>query len=142
MKVLFICKNNQFRSQMAAALFNRITNTKDADSAGTYVGSLDAPEGTAIEKYFQTPDFFEIMEENGMNIRKNLTKKLLPGMIESASVVISMAEEPFTPDFLRDNKKVVWWKVENPPFATREVSEKIFSQIKNLVEQLVFKQIK
>lgn len=137
MKVLFICKNNQFRSQMAASIYNQITGTDDADSAGTYVGSVDVPEGDIIEKYFRTPDFFELMEENGMSIRDNRTKKLLPEMIESALIVVSMAEEPFIPDFLLSNKKVIWWKVENPPFATRNVSEKIYNQIKRLVEELV-----
>lgn len=137
MKILFICKNNQFRSQMAAAIYNQITGTTDADSAGTYVGSIDAPEGATIEGYFRTPDFFEIMEENGMSIRSNRMKKLLPEMIESANVVVSMAEEPFIPDFLRSNKKVIRWEIENPPFATRDVSEKTYSQIKNLVKQLV-----
>jgi len=137
MKVLFICKNNQFRSQMAASMYNKITGTNDADSVGTYVGSVDVPEGDIIEKYFRTADFFELMEENGISIRNNLTKKLLPEMIENALVVVSMAEEPFIPDFLLNNKKVIWWKVENPPFATRDVSEKIFNQIKRLVEGLV-----
>jgi len=137
MGVLFICKNNQFRSQMAAAIFNKITGTNDADSAGTYVGSVDVPEGTTIERYFRTPDFFELMEKNGMNIRNNQTKKLLPEMIESVSVVVSMAEEPFIPDYLRNSKKVLWWKVENPSFATREVAEKTFNQIKSLIEEFV-----
>lgn len=122
---------------MAAAIYNQITGMTDADSAGTYVGSIDAPEGATIEGYFRTPDFFEIMEENGMSIRSNRMKKLLPEMIESANVVVSMAEEPFIPDFLRSNKKVIRWEIENPPFATRDVSEKTYSQIKNLVEQLV-----
>jgi len=137
MKILFICKNNQFRSQMAASIYNQITGTNDADSAGTFVGSADVPEGTIIEKYFRSPDFFELMEANGMDIRKNLTKKLLPQMIDNASVVISMAEEPFIPDFLRNNNKVIWWKVENPAFASREVSETIFSQIKNLIKEII-----
>lgn len=141
MKILFICKNNQFRSQMAAAIYNQITGTEDADSAGTYVGSVDVPEGAVIEKYFRTPDFFELMEENGMSIRGNRTKKLLPEMIESASIVVSMAEEPFIPDFLHDSEKVIWWEVENPLFATRDVSEKIYTKIKNSVEQLILSTI-
>lgn len=136
MKTLFICKNNQFRSQMAASIYNQITGTSDADSAGTHVGSIDVPEGSIIEGYFRTQDFFELMEENGMNIRSNRTKKLLPEMIEN-TVVVSMAEEPFIPDFLRSNGKVIRWEVENPPFATRDVSEKTYSQIKSLVEQLI-----
>lgn len=137
MKILFICKNNQFRSQMAASIYNQITGTKDADSAGTYVGSADVPEGTVIEEYFGTPDFFEVMENNGINIRNCLTKKLSPEMIENASVVVSMAEEPFIPDFLLNNKKVIWWEVENPSIATRDISERTYIQIKNLVDKLV-----
>lgn len=137
MKVLFVCKNNQFRSQMAAALYNQVTGTNDADSAGTYVGSADVPEGTLITKYFRTTDFFELMEENGMAIRDHRTKKLVPDMIENADTIISMAEDPFIPDFLRNSKKVVSWKVENPSFATREVSEKTYSQIRDLVEKFI-----
>ncbi len=138
MKILFICKSNQFRSQMAAAIYNQITNTTDADSAGTYVGFIDnEPEGIIIEKCFRTPDFFELMEENGISIRRNCTKKLLPEMIENASVVVLMAEEPFVPEFLLGNEKVIRWEVENPTLATRDVSEKTYSQIKSLVEHLV-----
>lgn len=137
MKVLFICKNNQFRSQLAASLYNQMTGTKDADSVGTYVGSVDAPEGAVIEEYFRKPDFFELMEENGMYIRNNRMKRLLPEMVEGADVVISMAEEPFIPDFLRDSKKVIWWNIENPSFVTRDVAIKTYDQIRSLVEQLI-----
>lgn len=137
MKILFVCKNNQFRSQMAASLYNKITGTDNAYSAGTYVGSVDVPEGTVIERYFRAPDFFEIMEENGMNIRKNITKKILPEMIDNANIVVSMVEEQFVPDFLRNNEKIVWWEVENPVFVTRNIAEKTYSQIKKMVEQLI-----
>ncbi len=137
MTVLFICKSNQFRSQMAASLFNKLTGTANAMSAGTYVGSSSEPEGAAIETYFHTPDFFELMEAEGMHIRKNRTKKLVPEMLQEADIVVSMAEEPFVPDFLRDNKNVLRWDVENPSFATREVSEKTYRQIKALIEQLI-----
>jgi len=122
---------------MAVSIYNQMTGTTDADSAGTYVGSLDEPEGSMIERYFRTPAFFELMEEKGIYIRNNRTKKLLPEMLEKASVVVSMAEKPFIPDFLINNKKVIWWKVENPPFATRDVSEKTYNQIKSLIEKLI-----
>lgn len=82
MKVLFVCKNNQFRSQMAASLYNKMTGT------------------------------------------------------DNASIVVSMAEEPFVPDFLRDSKKVAWWKIENPIFVTRDVAEKTYSQIKKWLNDL------
>ncbi len=64
-------------------------------------------------------------------------KKLLPEMIDDTDMVIPTAEEPFVPEFLRNNKKVVWWEIENPPFATREVSEKIYGEIRSLVERIL-----
>ncbi|MDP2655753.1 MAG: low molecular weight phosphatase family protein [bacterium] len=137
MKILFICKNNQFRSQMAAAIYNQITGTNDADSAGTYVGSAKVPEGSVIDGYFRTTDFFELMEENGMSVRGNRAKKLLSEMIESADTVVAMVKEPFIPDFLKRSEKVMWWDVEDPPFATREVSERTYNQIKNFIEELI-----
>lgn len=139
MKVLFICKNNQFRSQLASSLYNKITNTTDAYSAGTYVGSEAVPENSIIEKYFRTPDFFELMEEHGMNIRHNLTKKLLPKMLDDADIVVAMVHEPFIPDFLQNNTRVTWWDIEDPKFATREVSEKTYAQIEKLVKELIGK---
>lgn len=122
---------------MAAAIYNQITGTGDADSAGTYVGSVDVPEGDSIRKYFRLPDFFEFMEEKGLNMRDKRTKKLLPEMIDRASLIISMAEEPFIPDFLRNNKKIIWWEVDNPSFVTREVAEKTYNQIKGLIVNVI-----
>lgn len=122
---------------MAAALYNKLTGTTDAYSAGTYVGSKEEPEGVIIATRYRTPDFFELMEAEGMNIRENRTTKLLPEMLDQADVVISMAEEPFVPQFLRNHKKVVKWNIENPAFATRDVSEKTYQQIKNLIVQLI-----
>lgn len=122
---------------MAAALYNKLTSSTDAHSAGTYVGSNAEPEDVIIETKFRTPDFFELMEREGMYIRQNRTTKLVPDMVEKADIVISMAEEPFIPDFLRENKRVVWWNVENPAFATHEVSERTYCQIKGLVEKMI-----
>lgn len=137
MKVLFICKSNQFRSQMAASLYNKFTGTNDATSAGTYVGTDTEPEGVVIETCFRTQDFFEFMEDKGINLRDKRTMKLLPEMMKEADVVVSMAEEPHIPDFLRMSDKVLWWDVENPAFATREVTERTYLQIGHLVKELI-----
>lgn len=139
MKILFICKNNQFRSQMATAIYNEFTRANNASSAGTYVGVPENPEGVVIDQFFRTTDFFELMEKHGMFIRKNLTKRLLPEMLHSVDIVVSMAEEPFIPDFLRKAENVIWWNVENPTLVTRDVAEKIFAQIYKQVEGLITK---
>lgn len=138
MKVLFVCKSNQFRSQMAAALYNKLTGTSDASSAGTCVGSEDEPEGSVIETYFRTSDFFELMEREGMHVRGNRTTRLTPEMLDAADVVVNMAEEPFIPEFLKnDDERIVHWNVANPAYATRDISNGTIRQVKELVKELI-----
>lgn len=136
-KVLFICKGNWFRSQMAASIYNKLTNSTDADSVGTYVGPPDEPEGQRLADLFKTPHFFEIMERNDMNVRNNSTKRLQPSMIDEYDVVVSMAEEPYIPDFLKDAKKVIWWQVENPTSVDQKIAEDTYEKIDKLVRELI-----
>lgn len=136
-KVLFICKGNWFRSQMAAAIYNKLTNSTDADSAGTYTGAPDEPEGQILANLFKTPHFFETMEKNGINVRNNSTKRLQPSMIDEYGVVISMAEEPYIPDFLKDAKKVIRWDIENPTSVDQKIAEDTYGKLDVLVRELI-----
>jgi protein-tyrosine-phosphatase len=137
MKVLFICKNNQFRSQMAAAIYNQLTGTSDAFSAGTYVGAEDAPEGALIKNFFRKDDFFQVMEEKNLQLRNNTMKKVSPELLSEADLAVSMAEEPFIPDFLKNSKGVIWWKVNNPTFVDRATAEQTYKEIYKLTEDLI-----
>jgi protein-tyrosine-phosphatase len=135
--VLFICKGNWFRSQMAAAIYNRLTSSDAADSVGTYAGAPDEPEGQVLADLFPTPDFFETMARRGMDVRRNTTKRLQPAMLEAYDLVVSMAEEPFVPDFLRDAAHVITWKIENPKVVDAAVAEDIYARIEALVRDLI-----
>jgi len=138
-KVLFICKGNWFRSQMAAAIYNKLTNSQNADSVGTYAGAPDEPEGQILSKLFTSTDFFEVMEKNGMDVRSKTTKRLQPRMLEESDIIVSMAEEPYIPDFLKSSKKVIWWKIENPKFVDKKIAEDTYKNIYKLVKDLIDK---
>ena len=123
---------------MAAAIYNKLTDSQDAVSAGTHAGSVEEPEGQVLEDLFaDSPYYFELMEHNGLHVRQNVTTKLTPEMMEKADVVVSMAEEPFVPDFLRDNERVIRWKVQNPDFFSKEVVEETYGKILGLVQGLM-----
>lgn len=137
-KALFICKGNYFRSQMATAIYNKLTSGNNADSVGTYVGAPDEPAGQLLSSLFKDDmSFLEMMAEKGMDIKNNRTKKLQPEMLGQYDMVVSMAEEPYIPDFLKDNKKVIWWQVENPDQVPRNVAEATYKKIYNLVKTLI-----
>lgn len=72
-----------------------------------------------------------------MNVRDNTTKKLLPSMVNDYEVMISMAEEPFIPDFLKNNSKVIWWSIENPTHVDQKIAEETYGKIYNLVQNLI-----
>lgn len=138
-KVLFICKGNWFRSQIAATLYNKLTNSHDADSAGTYVGANDEPEGIKISDAIPFNYFFEFMEARGMNIRNNTTRRLTAPMLEEYNTVISMAEEPYIPKYLKEAKNIIWWDVKNPEDITEETVEDTYTKINSLLPELLQK---
>jgi protein-tyrosine-phosphatase len=135
--VLFICKGNWFRSQMAAAIYNRLTSSRAADSAGTYAGGPDEPEGQVLADLFPTPHFFETMERRGMVVRMNTTRALQPALLDVYDLVVSMAEDPFVPDYLRERGDVIRWEIENPKVVDAAVAEEIYARLEVLVQQLI-----
>lgn len=139
MKTLFICKGNWFRSQIAAALYNKLTNSHFVDSAGTYVGADNEPEGIKISDAITFEYFFDFMEARGMNIRNNTTRRLTSAMLEEYDTVISMAEEPYIPKYLKEAKNIIWWDVENPENITEETVEATYTKINSLVTELLQK---
>ncbi len=130
-----------YRSQMAAALYNKLTDTQNAFSVGTYPGSPGEPEGQILEDLpaqgLLSTYFFDIMEKNGMNLKKNKTVRLHPKMLDEYDKVISMVEDPYIPDFLKNDGKVIWWSVKNPTFVTREVAEDTYSQLTALISDFI-----
>ncbi|MDB5498819.1 MAG: hypothetical protein JWP28_2850 [Phenylobacterium sp.] len=135
--VLFICKGNWFRSQMAAAIYNQLTGSTAADSVGTYAGAPDEPEGQILADLFPTPHFFETMARCGMDVRSNTTRRLQPAMLGAYDLVVSMAEEPFVPGFLRDAGDVIWWEIENPKVVDAAVAEDVYGRVEALVRGLI-----
>ena len=120
------------RSQMAEAIYNKLTNSHDATSAGTYVGHPDEPEGRRLTYIVGMGEIIEYMKKRGMDIGERHTRTITPGMVNQADVVVSMAEEPFVPSFIKDNRKIIVWGVEND-----DPTEKKYNEIYPLVKALI-----
>lgn len=110
MKILFVCKSNFGRSQIAETLFNYKSKKHQAISAGTEKGRvidhklIDFPEHSNL---------FVCMSELGFDIRENKSKLLTKEMIEEVDRVYVMAEKKTWPAFLKESNKVIFWKVED-----------------------------
>ena len=58
-------------------------------------------------------------------------------MLEIADVVVSMAESDTIPEYILNNKKVVYWDMIDPFNRSLEFTRQVRNQIQTLVEELI-----
>jgi protein-tyrosine-phosphatase len=75
MNILFICKANVGRSQMASAFFSMLSKKNKSTSAGTQVGEK---EGQIVGDNEKTKLLVKVMDEKGIDIRNFKRKQLTP----------------------------------------------------------------
>ena len=137
MNVLFVCRANVGRSQMAEAFFNRLSQS-ESGSAGTKVGELD---GQTVSQLAQTSAnaalIVEIMTEEGLDVSSKHRTQLTTELVDAADKVIVMAERESWPDYLAEGGKVVFWDIEDPVRIPKEAAIAIKNQVNAKVEELV-----
>ncbi len=143
MEVLFVCKGNVGRSQMAEAIFNSLADGKaTASSAGVKVGDY---EGKTIADI--GPVVVECMRDINIDISRNTPKALTKEMFDHADIVVSMVENrDLLPEYVRSSGKVLFWDIENPKLmgheSTAKVRDAIYRYVSALVEQIRSRSIK
>jgi arsenate reductase len=123
--VLFACVHNAGRSQMAAALFNQLADSKKAHaiSAGTAPGSRVHPEVVTA------------MNEIGIDISGATTTKLTDAVARQAQILITMGcgdQCPFVPGAQRDD-----WPLDDPKNQPIEKVRAIRNEIERRVKGLI-----
>lgn len=129
MKVLFICRANVGRSQMAAAIFNKISKNHKAISAGTHV---EQREGQNLDEFV-----VKCMAEMGYDLSRKTMRQLNRDMVKEADKIIVLTDKEDLPDYIRDSPNVVFWSVEDGKGRPYGFVCKIRDEIKSLVERLV-----
>jgi arsenate reductase (thioredoxin) len=123
--VLFACVHNAGRSQMAAALFNRIADPAAARaiSAGTQPGERVHPEVAAV------------MQELGVDLSAVRPQKLTDALAGQAQVLVTMGcgdECPFVPGV-----RVEDWPLPDPKGQPVEVVRAVRDDIRRRVDDLI-----
>jgi protein-tyrosine-phosphatase len=114
MKVLFVCQYNVGRSQMAAAMYNKLTSSSDAESAGTEV---EKPGQTLLERTKErggASHVIDVMQEEGIDVSNNSRRQVTKPMIKQYDQIISMADKNHTPEWLLKASNYVYWHIPDP----------------------------
>jgi arsenate reductase (thioredoxin) len=123
--VIFACVHNAGRSQMAAALFNRLANPSKARalSAGTAPGERVHPE------------VVDVMRDDGIDLADKRPQKLNAELAAQAQWLVTMGcgdECPVVPGTRRDD-----WPLEDPKGKPRERVREIRDDILARVRRLI-----
>ena len=123
--VIFACVHNAGRSQMAAALFNKLADPSKARalSAGTTPGDRVHPEVVAV------------MKEEAIDLSSGRPQKLTTELAAKGQLLITMGcgdECPYVPGLRRDD-----WPLDDPKGQPIERVRAIRDDIRARVEALV-----
>ena len=139
-RILFICKHNVFRSQVARILFNKINKNKDyfSDSAGIIKWNkkdLIGDKNYQIEK--------EISKNFGIKLNKYNSKNLSSLLLKKTDILVIVADD--VPPILFKNEKsfngkVIVWKTKDikPSYKNKEkVTKNTIKSIEKNIKKLI-----
>jgi arsenate reductase len=124
---IFACVHNAGRSQMSAAFFKQLADSKQAHaiSAGTQ-------PGTQVH-----PVVVEVMREIGIDLSSARPQKLTPELAAGAEMLITMGcgdECPYVAGLQRDD-----WPVPDPKGkdieTVRAIRDEIAARVRNLLKE-------
>ena len=140
MNVLFVCRGNVGRSQMAEAIFAQLTAGKHSvGSAGieAYGDEGKDLDGMPLKDRKSSMYVIESLKEIGIDVSGNTIKRLTPAMIKNTDKIFIMTKQDGIPDFLKTSEKVVYWDIEDPDGQTLETHRKVRDEIGKLVRAII-----
>lgn len=129
-RVIFICRGNMFRSQVADALYK----SRGGNSAcfGTAV-EVEEREGIKLRNYRDLDGMIAAMKNMyGIDMSERACSQIHEADIDEGDMIIAMAEEAYIPQWLQE-KDCMYWQVENPISANEEKSLEIIKEIEKMV---------
>lgn len=136
MKILFVCRGNVMRSQIAAAYLRKLRPDIDVQSAGTQVDAPGQILRDRAEAQAATELALKIAEESDLLIGDLPRTQLTSEIAQEYDLIIYMTLPKETPSYLKKNKAAVYWDVPDPRELPAEGVRKTRDTIKDYVSQL------
>jgi protein-tyrosine-phosphatase len=143
MNILFVCRGNVGRSQMAEALLRERLPLLNIQSVGTRVFDKEgnSKEGEKLHEREGAHVVIQVLRELGINAENAKRNQITETAVKDADIVIVMAEKETLPEYLENNPKVRFWDVGDPKERsleeTREIRDRISSYVEDFVAELM-----
>jgi protein-tyrosine-phosphatase len=109
MKILFVCKSNIGRSQMAEGLFLHLTSNHIAHSAGT---SVPIENENQLVSEIDTK-LVNAMTEEGIDVAEKVRNQLTSELVSNSDRVVSLISFDELPDYLKSSEELEIWDVSD-----------------------------
>lgn len=129
MRILFICEGNMMRSQMAEALYNVLTKSEDAKSAGAVAETKDHISPRAVEA----------MAEIDYDVTTLAPKQLTEQMVNATQKVVYFPSD-YMPAYVKNNPKAELWDVIDPHYH-RDQGMDLVRHVRDEIRQKVIQLI-
>lgn len=134
MKVLFVCKANVGRSQMAETFFNNLVKKQSAISAGLNPREWKGKKINTAQKVISCTN------EIGFDLTNKISKEISKEMVDNTDKIIVIGEKNNWPEYLINNYKVEFWDIEDAAGKDldfhRRTRDKIMTKVKELIIKL------
>lgn len=140
MKILFVCRGNVGRSQMAEAIFNKSApEGYTSISAGTNVFDKEgnSMEGQTLANRVGAEQVLEVLRELDIEAGFAVRNQVSENMVNESDVVVVMAEKETWPEYLVNSNKVIYWEIIDPKAKGIDETRQIRDQIIELTEGLL-----
>lgn len=145
-KVLFVCKFNVGRSQMAEAFFNKLSKRNRSTSYGIdpyYVKRYNAKVAN-----YPKSRVVDVMAEKGIDVSRNRIKMANKKMVKDADMVIAIMSSERAkkdlPKYITNSPRFRLWEIEDANAkhassmyeAQSRNRDKIYALVKRLVNEI------
>ncbi|QQR50326.1 hypothetical protein IPF86_00170 [Candidatus Nomurabacteria bacterium] len=137
MNILFLCKGNVGRSQIAEALFRKqFGDQHTVVSAGTKLSGPEQPIGELLPNIQEVLD---VMSEEGLDVAPAIRKQMTEEMVNSADIVVAIMEDTEElPEYLINSSKLTRWSIPDPKGKDLVFTRNVRDQIKDQIKKLTF----
>lgn len=130
MRILFVCRQNIGRSQMAKALYNSVHPEGGADSAGTIV---DVPGQYLVDA--PAPKTITAMQELGIDVSHYTRQQLTQDMLDAYDRIVVMSEPENTPEWLRTSPNAVIWDIPDTKYMQSDGTRLVRDELKRRITE-------
>lgn len=134
MKILFVCKWNMGRSQMAEELFNLHSSKNIGISAGTNTVPFSEQQLKDV-----APLTVQVLKEKNIDISVKCPVRLTEELAQFADNIIVITDKANLPDYLKNSDKLIFWDIKDGEGKDYEFHVAMRNQLEKLVESLIKK---